>query len=233
MRILIIDDELFACKSLEAIIESTNFPVISIDYVHNSEEATKFLTENPVDLIFLDIKLGKNTGFDILEAKIIAPNTTIVIASAYDSYALKSYGYDVSNYILKPFQQDDVMECLIRANKKMQKAKAAPKPLENLYFISNHGGGVMLHKKDIIFIEAKGAYCEIHTSNEQTLLVSKNLKKIELELNYEAILRINRFFLVNVNHIVNYNNKDLVLTLSNNKQIGLSNASALYEFFGS
>lgn len=231
MKILIIDDELFACKSLQAIIESTHFNIESVQIVHNVEEAKEFIKSHKIDLIFLDIKLGNDSGFDILEAKIISPQTVVVISSAYDNYALKSYDYDISNYILKPFEYDDVIECLQRTNKKIEKNKPITNTLNKLYLITNQNGAILLHKKDIVCIEAKGAYSEIYSTKHPVIVVSKNLKKIEAELNYDAVLRVNRFFLINANHIITYDNKNSILTMTGDIQITLNRASILYDYF--
>jgi two-component system LytT family response regulator len=95
-----IEDEPLALKKIEEFIGQ-------IDYLNllgsfdNAVDAIGFLKTNPVDLIFLDIRMKKLSGIQFLESLQIKPK--VIITSAYDEFALKGYELDVADYLLKPF----------------------------------------------------------------------------------------------------------------------------------
>ena len=62
------------------------------------------LASHPVDLIFLDINMPKMTGFEFLNTLQNPPQ--VIVVSAHREYALESYEYEVTDYLLKPFNAE-------------------------------------------------------------------------------------------------------------------------------
>ena len=95
-----IEDEPLALKKIKEFIEQIDYLNL-LEAFNNAVDAIGFLKKNPVDLIFLDIRMKKLSGIQFLESLQIKPK--VIITSAYDEYALKGYELDVADYLLKPF----------------------------------------------------------------------------------------------------------------------------------
>ncbi len=95
-----IEDEPLALKKLTGFIGQVGYLNLLKGF-NNAIDAIGFIKDNPVELIFLDIRMKKLSGIQFLESLQNKPK--IIITSAYDEYALKGYELDVADYLLKPF----------------------------------------------------------------------------------------------------------------------------------
>ena len=96
----IIDDEPLAVKLLESYVAKTPFLELRSTY-SSAVEAIAGLTENPVDLLFLDIQMPGLNGLEF--AKIVDKRTRIVFTTAFSSYAVDGYKVNAIDYLMKPF----------------------------------------------------------------------------------------------------------------------------------
>src|SRR5574344_2141508 len=98
-----IEDEPLALRKIKEYIGQIDYLNL-LEGFNNAVDAIGFLKKNPVDLIFLDIRMKKLSGIQFLEALQTKPK--VIITSAYDEFALKGYELDVADYLLKPFSFD-------------------------------------------------------------------------------------------------------------------------------
>ncbi|HKJ30094.1 MAG TPA: response regulator, partial [Desulfuromonadales bacterium] len=107
-RILIVDDEAFIRENLERILGEDGYHPYSTD---NGNDAVKEVGEADVDLVFLDLNLGAESGLDVLRAmREVDPEVLVIIITGYGTVesaveALKMGAYD---YIKKPFKADAI-----------------------------------------------------------------------------------------------------------------------------
>ena len=107
-KILIVDDEAFIRENLERILSEEGYRPFSMD---NGDDALKQVSEEDIDLVFLDLNLGNQSGLDVLRAiKEIDPSILVIIITGYGTVesaveALKLGAYD---YIKKPFKADAI-----------------------------------------------------------------------------------------------------------------------------
>ena len=94
-----IDDEPLALNKMKKYIQRIEFLNLLATF-NNGIDSINFLKNNPVDLMFLDIQMEDLTGIELLEA--LQKKPKVIITTAYDSYALKGYELDVTDYLLKP-----------------------------------------------------------------------------------------------------------------------------------
>ncbi|SDY81055.1 LytR/AlgR family response regulator transcription factor [Lachnobacterium bovis] len=86
---------------------------------------------------------------------------------------------------------------------------------------------ILIDVNDIIYIEAQGSYSIIVLSSKKEILISKNLKKIETELNFLFLIRIHKSFIVNINYIDKWYYKYIVLKNNIKIPVGRNRSSIL------
>ena len=80
------------------------------------------MRNNKTDILFLDIVLDVGSGFDILE-DIDYEDIRVVMCSAHDEFALKAIRYQVTDYLLKPLEIQDLISTVEKIQKKIKKHK--------------------------------------------------------------------------------------------------------------
>lgn len=126
----------------------------------NAIDAITFLTQNSVDLIFLDIEMDELTGIEFLEATKV--ESEVIITTAYDEYAIKGFELNVLDYLLKPFPYSRFLQAVGKVSKKEQETV-------NHFFVKS---GFQLEKiifKDILYIEGMGDYRRIITTTSKVM----------------------------------------------------------------
>ncbi|MDZ7695899.1 MAG: sigma-54 dependent transcriptional regulator [Deltaproteobacteria bacterium] len=108
MRIMVVDDEMIVRESLFHWFEKSGH---AVETAASGFEAIKKLEERPFDLLFVDIKMPKMGGMELLEkVKVEYPETDVVIITAYGSIesAVEAMKKGASDYLLKPFKPDQM-----------------------------------------------------------------------------------------------------------------------------
>src|ERR687898_18324 len=115
MRALIVDDERLARKELMKLLEE--HPSIEVvGEAMNAEEATQLVNDLNPDLLFLDIQMPGQTGFQLLEELDVVP--LVVFTTAYDEFALKAFEVNALDYLLKPIQPERLLETVSKLAEK-------------------------------------------------------------------------------------------------------------------
>jgi len=206
MNCIIIDDEATARAIISQLC--SNIPNLTIlEEFPNAIQAIKYLNQNEVDLIFLDIHMPDFTGFDFIETLKNPPKTILTTSDA--NFAIQAFEYDcIIDYLVKPLKQE-------RFNKAIQKAEAQPnKPSnnsttsENIETSSGNDLYVNIDRRlikidipSIYLVEAKGDYINVKTE-DKNYTVHSTLKKIEDKLPNNLFLKIHRSYIINVNKII-------------------------------
>jgi DNA-binding LytR/AlgR family response regulator len=118
LRALVLEDEWLARKYLGQLIEATGLAEV-IGAVASVAEARRILTQVPVDVVFVDVQLaGGENGLDLIRS-IGAPPPVVkqpafVLATAFSQHELKARDLGVVDYLLKPFSEERVEQCLRR-----------------------------------------------------------------------------------------------------------------------
>jgi DNA-binding LytR/AlgR family response regulator len=163
----------------------------------DSIEALAFLSENDVDLVFLDIDMPNLDGMQLSEL-IRNKDICVIFCTAYSEYAAKSYEKDAIDYLLKPI----AYERFLRAVQKALKARSEEaKPARNgMLFIKS---GPRIHQVDIsevLYMEKKGHYVVFHTPGKE-LLSRMNMSDLMKILPSDNFVRIHRSFVVAIDKI--------------------------------
>lgn len=213
MRVLIVEDEIMAQKSLIRIL-SQNFPDIEVIGTTNSVKGTvAWLREpgNTPDVIFMDVELADGVCFDIFRQ--IDISAKVIMTTAYDSYALKAFEAGSVDYLLKPIEVDDLkravarcrmsggqvnIEALLEAVKGNGTQK---KDYKERYIIRFNDRIVPLETSNIAYIYSEEKNNWLVTFDEQRYIIDSSLDVIGEDLNPEQFFRISRGCIVNMKAI--------------------------------
>ena len=110
MKVLIIEDEKIAANNLEKMLHQIDININVQSKIDSIEESVKWLSNNTVDLIFLDIHLADGLCFNIFEQ--IKVKTPIIFTTAYDQYAIKAFKVNSIDYLLKPIEIRELEQSL-------------------------------------------------------------------------------------------------------------------------
>ena len=231
MNCIIIDDEPLAREAIEILVKDTS-QLNLLGMFNNALAASKFMEENPVDLIFLDIQMPGITGIEF--ARNISKRSLVIFTTAYSEYAVDSYEVDAIDYLIKPIDPE-------RFHKAVNKAIAYHSLLlkeekENIeagnteyFFVKSERRYFKINYKDILFIEGLKDYVIIQL-DEQRVITRMNLKNIFELLPKHNFLRVNKSYIVNTKHIDSFDNNDIFIK-THEIAIGNTYRDAFFEAF--
>ena len=231
MTCIIIDDEPLARKGIQLLVDET--PQLSYaGSFNNASAASQFLQSNPVELIFLDIKMPGMNGIEF--ARMIPHHTLVIFVTAFAEFAVDSYEVEAVDYLVKPVDEK-------RFHKAVEKAvayhalltnydKSVTESISNEYiFVRAERRFVKINFADIAFVEALKDYVIIQT-NGQRIITHINLKAIHEQLPVGMFLRVNKSYIVNTRHITSFDNNSIMLG-SHEILIGDSYRSQFFDNF--
>ncbi|EDP96939.1 LytTR family DNA-binding domain-containing protein [Kordia algicida OT-1] len=213
MNCIIIDDEKLArtiiktlCDEIDSLHVVEEFP--------NAMQAIKYLNENEVDLIFLDIHMPDFTGFDFV--KTLKNPPSIVLTTSDPKFAIEAFQYEcIVDYLLKPIDADRFKMAVEKAKKhqllatKTEEAKVETK-LENDFYINIDRRLIKIDIPSIYLVEAKGDYIHIKTE-DKNYTVHSTLKKIEEKLPDSLFLKIHRSYIINLKKIIDIEDNSVLI----------------------
>ena len=195
MRILIVEDELVVAQRLERLIrEAAAHELTDINRCATLEDAEDWLSEHPVDAVFLDLNLNGQDGFELVQDVASRAFHTIVV-SAHTERAMEAFDIGVLDFIGKPFGADRVKKTMERL-----RGARASHPAASLA-VRSTGRIDLIHIQDIAFVRAAGSYSELVLRNGKIRVHSKSLDKL-LDILPATFERIHRSYLVRLDEIV-------------------------------
>jgi two-component system LytT family response regulator len=228
---VIIEDEIAAYTHLKTILE-THFEsqITVIGHQQSVAKGISLIEKLQPELLFLDIELLDGNGFEILDYFFESSFFEVIFTTGLRDYKEKAMDYFAFYYLNKPISKEQLNVVLTKfLNKRSafnpKKYDLFKNQLDNknstIVLPSKNGDYTIVKVEDIIFCEADGSYTYIHTKDDKTYTSSNNLKKIEGILPKPIFFRIHRSSLLNLKHIVKYNNSGEIF-LSNNKKLLVS-----------
>ncbi len=196
---ILVDDERLARKELRSMLADHEI----IDVVGEAEtvaQAAELVHAKKPDVLFLDIQLPGETGFDLLEK--INPDCKIVFVTAFDAYAIRAFEVNALDYLLKPINPARLTQAIERlTHDSVPASPVRPLEYEDRLFIEVDERSRFLKVSDIVVISAMGDYSRIFSSDGQKSLVLKPLKDWEERLPAKHFTRIHRSTIINVEYV--------------------------------
>ncbi|HKX84207.1 MAG TPA: LytTR family DNA-binding domain-containing protein [Pyrinomonadaceae bacterium] len=201
-KTIIVDDERLARKEMQRLL--AEFDEIDIvGEAENLSQAVELIDNEKPDIVFLDIQLSNENGFDLLERT--KPSLKLIFVTAFDEYAIRAFEVNALDYLLKPVNPERLAKAIERLKEEKQDAKTELRPLEfdDRIFLEVGERSMFLKVSEISHINAAGDYSEIYTVEKKKLLVEKSLREWEERLPGKHFLRIHRQTIVNLDEIEN------------------------------
>ncbi|MFT5819396.1 MAG: two-component system LytT family response regulator [Crocinitomix sp.] len=220
MKALIIEDE-FNCSEVLQSMLMQHAPVITAYKIAETvEDGLKKIEAFEPDVVFLDIQLGEQTCFELLD-QLKEINFQLIFTTAYDQYAIKAFEYAAVHYLLKPIILSELIEAVKRCEVNQQNTKNEDiENVKNLYLKTSLRDYNITHD-DIIYIQADGSYSTVHTSDGQRIFTSKKLVDYE-RLLPEGFYRIHHSIIVNLKWVSHLDKPNNIVVLSNDLTLPIS-----------
>ena len=228
IKTIIIEDEINVRKALIKMLQVIEPSVKIIGETGYVNEALDLITTKKPALVFIDIELEDGTGFDLLK-QLENIDFKIIFTTAYDQYAINAFKFSAIDYLLKPIDPTELQNAVKRAISTIKNEKEHQELLEVLknniekkeqkIVLKTSEQRFVIPLKDIIRLEADGAYTLFITTN-QKIIISKNLKYYQDLLN-DDFVRCHQSHLINKKHIIAIEKNEKV-KLSNNDLVSIS-----------
>lgn len=215
LKTIIVEDEEKASLNLKNILHEYCENVEVVDMQEGVASGIAAIKKHKPDLVFLDVKMRGETGFDLLE-QIGDINFEIIFTTAHNEYALKAFKFSAIHYLLKPIDIEQLVDAVQRVkeikNHKFNKGRF-DMAIENLKDQKNTfrkialptaDGLIFIQIEDIIRCESEDNYTYFFLQNESKVLVSKTIKHYEDLLVEHNFFRVHQSHLINLNHITKY-----------------------------
>ena len=199
IRCIAIDDEPLA---LQIIIQfAARIPFLSLDQTFtNPDEATEYLQNNEVDVIFLDIQMPDVNGVQYYKSLVKKPQ--VIFTTAYSEYAVEGFSVEAIDYLLKPFEFDRFLKATYKAKEYLEFLNSQELQLASI-FIKVDYQLMKINLKDIELIEGLDDYIRIHIK-PRPVLTLMTLKSLQEKLPTQEFIRLHRSYIIPVSRIESF-----------------------------
>ena len=234
MKAILIDDEVSNLENLRTLLNRHCPQVTIVAIAQNVSDAVDVIEKNSPQLVFLDIQMGEQTGFDVLKL-LPTRNFEVIFVTAYDQYGIQAVKFAALDYLLKPI---DIEELINSVNKAEQKLAAQiqtsqldfllqqlKKPETSVSTIALQMQSEIRYVSlsEIIRCEADNTYTYFFLVNGERILVSKSLKEYADLLRPTGFLRTHQSHLVNPKYVKSWLKEDGgILLLTSGEKIPVS-----------
>jgi two-component system LytT family response regulator len=214
IKALIVDDEPQSRDLLEKQIQHFFSEIEVVGKAGDGKEAARLIHQFQPNVVFLDVEMRGETGFDILKA-IGEVTFDVVFTTGHEKYALEAIRFSALDYLMKPILADELKRAISRVLEKGNE-QDRHRHLDALVYNINYsnadkkialptmGGYEFVSISEVVHCEAKGNYTLFHLKNQSSLLVSRTLLEFENLLSNYHFIRIHHARLINLRHAARY-----------------------------
>lgn len=215
MNCIIIDDEEMARAIIGRMI-SNHKELNLVQEFSNAMQAIKYLNQNEVDLIFLDIHMPDFTGFDFIQT--IKNPPKVILVTSDKNFAIEAFEYEcIVDYLVKPISEERFQKAMVKANTTQiaasplsKEVKAVTEDNANEFYVNIDRRLIKIEFNLVTVVEAKGDYIRIKTEGKN-YVVHSTLKKIEDKLPKDLFLKVHRSFIINTKKIIDIEDNSVLI----------------------
>lgn len=216
MQAILVDDEPDGIRTLQKMLELHCPNVHVAATCSNADLAKQKIIQTGPDVVFLDIQMPGKSGLELL-TELYVKDFEIIFVTAHNEYMLQALQYSAADYLLKPVDEDRLIEAVQRVEKRLQEGKKEERTKALMHNLSKAGnpaemrlcvptvkGFTVLKLEEIIYCEAERSYSIFHLEGNKTITVSRPLLEYDQVLQDTSFLRIHKSFLINLLHVKEY-----------------------------
>jgi len=195
MRVLIVEDERVIAERLERLLrEAAGADITQVETCATLDAASSRLAEGAVDVVFLDLNLNGQDGFDLLTSSAAGAFHTVVV-SAHTDRAMEAFEVGVLDFVPKPFNAARIQKTLARL-----RGARAEHPAASLA-VRSAGRIELVPVADVAYVQAAGSYSELVLRDGSIRPHSKTLERLlcVLPATFE---RVHRSYLIRLDEVV-------------------------------
>jgi two-component system LytT family response regulator len=199
IKCIAIDDEPLAVKKIAGYIGKIPFLELVAE-CRNASEAMSIMSQNDIQLLFIDINMPDINGMDFVKS--LANPPYIVFTTAYSEYAVEGFQVEAVDYLLKPISFTNFLKAankvknLIDLSSNSQKESLST--TANHLFVKSEYKLIRIELDDIKYIESQHEYIKIFLINSNPVMTQVSLKSIDEQLPSDRFMRVHRSFIVNL-----------------------------------
>ncbi len=216
IQALIIDDEQHCIDRLSMLLNNNYSDTIRVlDRCNSVEQGISAIKKHRPELVFLDIQIHDQTGFDLMQST-SEYNYEVIFTTAHDGFAVKAFKFSAVDYLLKPVDTDDLANAIEKVKSK-QKTQEQSQKLDSLFYnlknlqapakkicIPVSNGKEIISVSDIVRCQSDVNYTYLFLQNKTKIIVTKTLKEFDELLSDYNFFRVHNSHLVNLNYVKGY-----------------------------
>ena len=192
--VLIADDEPAARRGVRQLLAPYGEFTVCGEAKNGAEVLTALSASQP-DLLFLDVQMPGIDGFEVIRRRTPELMPVVIFLTAYDQFAVKAFEAQALDYLVKPVTEARFAATIKRATKQLRSAqRMAPDPA---IVVSTSKGSMILHARDIDWIESSDNYARLWT-NGRSYLLRQSMRELEQRVGAHGFIRAHRRALVRV-----------------------------------
>ncbi len=191
-----IDDEPLALEVVRSHAAKVPFLNLKAEFT-DAFKAMEYLQHEPVDLLFLDIKMPDISGIDLLNC--LNKKPMVIFTTAYSEHAVESFELDAIDYLLKPFALTRFIKACNKANE-IYNLRNSSVDKKTYLFLKTGYEQLRVNFEDICYLEATGNYVNF-VLKDKTILSRMTITEVEAMLPAGQFIRIHRSFIAALNKI--------------------------------
>ena len=246
IKTLIVDDEPLAREAIRDLLQTQpDFRIVG-ECETGRQSVEAILSIHP-DLVLLDVQMPEMDGFQVIQCVTPQRMPLTIFVTAYDSYALKAFEMHALDYVLKPFEEERLLQALQRAKVYLNQSRnqeitdrllellryhtsrsgvSSPTPAVHLerLVIRSRGRVLFLSVREVDWIQAEGSYVRLHLGNK-SYVQRTTMGTLQQQLDSRHFVRIHRSTIVNIEHISEikpWPTGEYVIIMRNGKELTLS-----------
>jgi len=231
-KVIILDDKATNINTLKALLEGFCPDVSVAATATDIETGYQCIQQHRPDIVFLDIELNHENGFDLIH-RFSHVFFEIIFTTAYQQYAVEAFKVQALDYLLKPIGIDALQASIAKAEQKIALKQANQQLLKLLGARDKNDSGKialatlegykLVDPKDIVYCEASGSYTYFFFTNGKKEILSIRIGECERLLPQSSFFRVHHSYIVNLSYVEKYiKGRGGYLMLHNGIQVDVS-----------
>lgn len=235
IKALLVDDEQGNLDNLSALLCKHCTEIEIVGKANSVAEAYLTMQQNDVQVVFLDIQMPYENGFELLK-KFDKINFEVIFVTAFDLYGIQAVKFSALDYLLKPIDSKELISAVDKLALKINSKKEATL-IENLKLQLSNPTDKAKHKialpstnetflikiEDIIYCKSDNSYTTFYLKDNISHIICKSIKEYEILLSEYDFIRVHQSYLVNKEYVKSVSKKDgILLILIENHQVPVS-----------